>query len=203
MWVKAVTRGISKRRSRVTTRLSCVSELTSRESDTNVQMAQDLASCWAIAEKTDKGISQGVDIMTTTSASRRHLTGRCLCGAVTYQVADAFQYAMNCHCTDCRRTTGSAFKPFAGIAREHLTMTNGADSILIYGDAAGAHDVHCGRCGSLLFSVVREGAYVHVTLGTLTDAPSIRPSMHIFVASKAPWHEITDDLPQHARFPGE
>ncbi|CCE10414.1 Glutathione-dependent formaldehyde-activating GFA [Bradyrhizobium sp. STM 3843] len=141
-----------------------------------------------------------------TDAARppsRRLTGRCLCGTVCYQVADAFEYAMNCHCSDCRRATGSAFKPFAGIRREHLAIAAGADATLIYGDASAAHDVHCRRCGSLLFSVVRDGAYAHVTMGTLVDAPSIRPSMHMFVVSKAPWHDITDDLPQHARFPGE
>ncbi|MGC2082461.1 MAG: GFA family protein [Bradyrhizobium sp.] len=137
----------------------------------------------------------------SASSDVRKLTGRCLCGAVSYQVADAFEYAMNCHCTDCRRATGSAFKPFAGIRREQLAISDGADTTLIYGDVTAAHDVHCGRCGSLLFSVVRDGAYAHVTLGTLTDAPSIRPTMHIFVGSKAPWYEISDDLPQHARFP--
>jgi hypothetical protein len=143
----------------------------------------------------------------TTSASHSNdvsrLTGRCRCGTVTYQVTDAFEYAMNCHCSNCRRATGSAFKPFAGIGREHLAISDGEGATLIYGDPSGAHDVHCGRCGSLLFSVVRDNAYVHVTMGTLVDAPSIRPSMHIFVDSKAPWHDITDDMPQHARFPGE
>lgn len=59
------------------------------------------------------------------------------------------------------------------------------------------HDVHCARCGSLLYSRVREGKWVHVAMGTLVDAPTIRPTAHIFVGSKAPWHEITDDLPQH------
>jgi hypothetical protein len=43
---------------------------------------------------------------------------------------------------------------------------------------------------------VREGAYVHVAMGTLADAPTIRPTHHIFVGSKAPWVTITDDLPQ-------
>jgi len=50
--------------------------------------------------------------------------------------------------------------------------------------------------GALLFSVVRDGEYVHVAMGSLVDAPSIRPTDHIFVGSKAPWFEITDDLPQ-------
>jgi hypothetical protein len=119
-----------------------------------------------------------------------------MCGAVHYAVADAFRYAMNCHCSDCRRATGSAFKPFAGIEREKLAITQGADALMTFGDVAG-HDAHCKLCGSLLYSVVREGAFVHVTLGTLVDDPTIRPDRHIFVGSKAPWFTITDDLPQY------
>ena len=126
----------------------------------------------------------------------RILAGKCFCGAVRYEVADAFLYAMNCHCSNCRRTTGSAFKPFAGIERDKFAVTHGADGLLIYGGDK-AHDDHCAKCGSLLYSVVRDGAYVHVTMGTLVDAPTIRPSHHIFVGSKAPWFTITDDLPQY------
>lgn len=128
------------------------------------------------------------------SAPRRRLAGRCLCGAVAYVVDDAFEYALNCHCTECRRATGSAFKAFAGIARDRLALTR-EGQLLVHG-APDAGDMRCARCGSLLWSVVREGAYVHVTLGTLTDDPSIRPTAHIFAGSKAPWHEIADDLPR-------
>jgi hypothetical protein len=124
------------------------------------------------------------------------LAGKCYCGAVAYAVADEFTYALNCHCSGCRRVTGSAFKPFAGIARDKFTLTKGADGLLIYGKPSN-HDAHCKSCGSLLYSVVRGGAFVHVTLGTLVDAPSIRPTAHIFVGSKAPWFTITDDLPQY------
>jgi hypothetical protein len=128
------------------------------------------------------------------------LSGGCLCGAVRYAVADEFIYALNCHCSNCRRATGSAFKPFAGIERDKLSITQGADNLLIYGDKHASHDTHCKTCGSLLFSVVRDGAYVHLTLGTLAEPPAIRPSAHIFVGSKASWHDITDDLPQHDEF---
>ena len=124
------------------------------------------------------------------------LAGSCFCGAVQYDVADEFRYAMNCHCGNCRRTTGAAFKSVAGIETAKLRVTAGADRRLIYGDATG-HDAHCGTCGSLLYSLVREAAYVHVAMGTLRDVPSIRPSAHIFVGSKAPWFTITDDLPQY------
>ncbi|MDN4591078.1 aldehyde-activating protein [Xenophilus aerolatus] len=128
--------------------------------------------------------------------SPRTLAGRCCCGAVHYVVDDAFDYALNCHCGDCRRATGAAFKPFAGIARERLRVTQGEDAMLRHG-GEGNFDMRCARCGSLLYSVVRDGAVVHVTLGTLIDAPGLRPSAHIFVGSKAPWFTITDDLPQY------
>jgi hypothetical protein len=128
--------------------------------------------------------------------SGRSLAGECLCGAVHYVVADEFAYAANCHCSNCRRTTGSAFKPFAGIGRDKLAITNGADNLMIFGDENG-NDTHCRLCGSLLYSVVRDGAYVHVAMGTLVDDPAIRPTKHIFVGSKAPWFIITDDLPQY------
>ncbi len=71
------------------------------------------------------------------------------------------------------------------------------DNLLIVG-SAGWHDERCKLCGSLLFAVVRDGAYAHVAMGTLVDDPTIRPSAHIFVGSKAPWFTITDHLPQYA-----
>jgi hypothetical protein len=132
---------------------------------------------------------------TESNASNRVLVGKCECGTVRYRVADAFLYAANCHCSRCRAATGSAFKAFAGIEREKLEITDGRDSILVYGEEE-LNDTRCGACGSFLFSVVRDGRYVHVSMGSLVDAPSIRPTHHIFVGSKAPWFEITDDLPQ-------
>ena len=127
------------------------------------------------------------------------LRGKCLCGEIEYEVADEFVYAQNCHCSQCRRATGSAFKPFAGIERSKLRLTKGASRLTTFGEVE-THDARCSGCGSLLYSVVREGHYVHVTLGTLVDAPTIRPTAHIFVGSKALWFTITDDLPQHQEF---
>jgi hypothetical protein len=126
---------------------------------------------------------------------QRKLSGKCECGAVRYRVADEFLYASNCHCSRCRAATGSAFKPFAGIEREKLEIVEGADQLVLHGDET-LNDTRCAACGSLIFSVVRDGEYVHVAMGSLVDAPSLRPTKHIFVGSKAPWFEITDDLPQ-------
>ena len=134
-----------------------------------------------------------------TSDGTTLLTGKCRCGAVTYAVADQFAYAANCHCSGCRAATGSAFKSFARIAREKLTITRGQAQLAIFGEEE-ANDTRCAACGCFLLSVVDDGRFVHVAMGSLVDAPAIRPQEHIFVGSKAPWHEITDDLPQHEEY---
>jgi hypothetical protein len=132
-------------------------------------------------------------------AGGRILDGRCECRGVRYRVPDEFVYAANCHCSNCRASTGSAFKPFAGIESHKLEIVAGSDTLLVWGDDEGNH-TRCGICGSLLYSVVRDGAYAHVALGSLVDEPTIRPTEHIFVESKAPWFTITDDLPQNAEY---
>ncbi|MFD1251770.1 Glutathione-dependent formaldehyde-activating enzyme [Devosia equisanguinis] len=129
------------------------------------------------------------------------LRGGCLCGAVGYEVEDAFAAAFYCHCSCCRRATGSAFKPMAAIKTGRLRLTYGAELVLYYGTPPRNHDVHCGTCGSFLYSVIADNGNTHVAMGTLIDAPTVRPSFHMFVGSKAPWYEITDSLPQFEGMP--
>jgi hypothetical protein len=126
------------------------------------------------------------------------LRGRCECRAVAYEVEDAFAYALNCHCSNCRASTGSLFKPFGGIGRDKLRVTQGGDTLLVWGTEDANH-TRCGICGSLLFSVV-DADRVHIALGSLVDEPTLKPTAHIFVGSKAPWEEILDDLPQRETY---
>jgi len=139
---------------------------------------------------------RGAFMPTDRDATNRPLAGACGCGAVRYEVVDAFLYAANCHCSRCRAATGTAFKSFAGIERQKLAIICGQDTLLVVGEE-NENDTRCGACGALLFSVVRGGDFVHVAMGSLVDVPSIRPTEHIYVGSKAPWFEITDDLLQH------
>ena len=138
-------------------------------------------------------------MLTGTDESSRILTGRCECGNTRYRVQGTFLYAANCHCSNCRASTGSAFKPFAGIERDKLEVVEGAETLLVWGDDNENH-TRCGICGSLLYSVVRDGAYVHVAMGLLAEDPCIRPTEYIFVGSKAPWFEISDNLPQSEEY---
>jgi hypothetical protein len=128
------------------------------------------------------------------------LRGRCECNTVGFEVADEFVSAFNCHCSNCRAMTGSAFLPWGEIEPEHLRVTKGADSVIVIGDAEGHHSRRCGKCFSLLDWTGYEGK-IRVPYGTLIDEPTLRPTAHMFVGSKAPWHEILDGLPQHDESP--
>ncbi|NDC57563.1 MAG: GFA family protein [Alphaproteobacteria bacterium] len=134
--------------------------------------------------------------MSISIARHAHmLTGQCQCGAVRIAVPDDFNYALYCHCKGCQRSTGSAFKAFAGIEASKLQINTPEGGLASFGDE-NSWDVRCKNCGSLLYSAVNKGEAAHVTLGVLDTPPSVRPSRHIYVREKAPWFVITDGLPQ-------
>ena len=131
----------------------------------------------------------GTASRTRCAMTPRMLAGSCQCGAVRYEVEDAFVYSMNCHCS---RVGGDrlGLQAIAGIEVEKLEVIDGLDDLTIHDS-----DRRCRGCGSFLYSVVRDDAWVHVGMGSLVDEPvAIRPTHHIWVGSKAPWFEITDDL---------
>ena len=123
-------------------------------------------------------------------------SGRCLCGAVQYAIAGSFLYAGYCHCSRCRMGSGSAFSAVAGAHLEALRITEGQASISTFAKSEDSILSFCKVCGSNLFAVRPSTGMVHVRMGTLAGDPGVRPMAHVFVGSKAPWHEITDDLPQ-------
>ena len=90
--------------------------------------------------------------------------------------------------------------PWGDIEREKLTVTKGAESLLVDGDPNAAYAIRCGKCFSLLYWTSREG-YFRVPYGTLVDEPTLKPTGHMFVGSKAPWYEILDDLPRYDEYP--
>ena len=129
------------------------------------------------------------------------INGQCLCGSVQYSVRGPFEYAGYCHCRRCRLVSGSAFSAFAAARTEYVSIDKGRECVSVYERNADNFSHFCHQCGSVLYAVVRNGEYAHVQMGTLSDDPGIRPQCHIFVGSKAPWHQIADDLPQYVGLP--
>ncbi len=126
------------------------------------------------------------------------LTGSCLCGAVEFRVVDDFDYVGNCHCSECRRFTGSDYSSAGGVSADKFSLVKGEDSIRYYEKSPATTLAFCQVCGSSLFSIKSDTGRFNVRLGVLQDAPSKKPGFHISVGSKAPWLEIHDDL---VRFP--
>jgi hypothetical protein len=127
------------------------------------------------------------------------LSGSCLCGGVRFEIDGKLGPASHCHCTMCRKSHGAAFGTYAAARASEFRVVAGADLIARYVSSPGIVRTFCSRCGSRL-QWLRESKpeVVDIALGAIDGDPGVRPSFHIHVASKAPWHEISDALPQYA-----
>lgn len=125
------------------------------------------------------------------------LNGSCLCGRVRYEVAGELSDVEYCHCSQCRKSSGSAFAVNGAVSSAEFRFVVGAASVTEYESSPGVFRCFCRHCGSpLIKRMARRPETVGLRLGTLDTDPGARPERHIHVASKAPWVEIADDLPQ-------
>lgn len=129
------------------------------------------------------------------------LHGRCLCGAVRFEVTAPFQTAGYCHCEHCQHRSGTTSTLGARVAPEHFAVTEGAEHVRSYQPEGGLPKAFCERCGGHLYSGDPErGPVVGVRVGALEGDPGIRPEWHQFVASMPAWEELPDDgLPRYPR----
>jgi len=124
--------------------------------------------------------------------------GGCLCGAVRFEISGPFLRAGHCHCSRCRRHSGTSGCTQGRVLQEHFRLLSGEHQVRAYGEGSHAVKAFCTTCGSSLFGGTwPEGPEVSIRLGVMDGDPGIRPQAHTFVASKAPWDEIMDELPQH------
>lgn len=128
------------------------------------------------------------------------ILGGCLCGSVRYEIDGEFLMAGNCHCTVCRRWSGAAFSSWAFVKPEQFRWTSGENLLEAFESSPGQRRCFCRHCGSSLVAT-HDGVVGEVLLGSVDGDPGVRPAEHIFTGSKASWHEITDDNPQHAGWP--
>jgi hypothetical protein len=127
------------------------------------------------------------------------MTGACLCGDVAFEAEAPFAFMAHCHCSMCRKAGGAAFSTTLGVARDRFRWVRGVDAIRRYASSSGYARPFCARCGSAVPHAA--GDQVHVPAGGLDGDPVTRPQAHLFVGSKAPWHEIADALPRFEAYP--
>ncbi len=132
------------------------------------------------------------------------LRGSCLCGGVRYEVLGELHKPLYCHCSMCRKAHGTAFRARAGVKANEFRFLTGEELITYYESSPGNRRGFCSRCGSPILSRFDfDRGWLGLPLGALDDDPGVKPGMHVFVGSKAPWFDITDSLPQHAALPAK
>ena len=125
------------------------------------------------------------------------IAGSCLCGAVRYEVRLPFRDFVNCHCSRCRKATGSAYAANALVDPDALRWLAGEEKVRRF-DLPAARSFAtavCGDCGSPVPHATRSGSTVIVPAGSLDVDPGTAPSRHVHWSSRAAWLEWAADLP--------
>lgn len=131
------------------------------------------------------------------------IQGRCLCQQVTYVIRGHLGIFQYCHCSRCRKFTGSAFAANLLVAPQDFQWLSGEAQVGRYELAEAKHfaTAFCKQCGSSLPWLGKSGLAVVVPAGSLDDDPGIRPSQNIFCGSRAGWFIEPGTLPQHDELP--
>ncbi len=150
----------------------------------------------------DGNMSRVVD-NPTRAAQPGRVAGGCQCGDVAFDYVGTPKLMMNCHCSRCRKVKGAAHATNAFVPIEQFQWIKGQDRIKNYDHAEAARfgNAFCLQCGS---PVPRESGgtgAMNIPVGSLDDAPGVEARGHIFMGSKAPWFEVSDELPQWDEMP--
>lgn len=127
--------------------------------------------------------------------------GACLCGTIRYEVAGPASFMSHCHCSMCRKHHGSLFATFAGAPLGGFRWLAGEQAVKTFASSPNGRRPFCGLCGSVAPTLLPEIGLVICPAGNLDGDLGMKPQSHIFASSKAPWYTITDDLPQHQKYP--
>lgn len=125
-------------------------------------------------------------------------SGSCLCGRVAYEVDLPFLAFRNCHCSRCRKASGSAYATNALVAPASFRWRRGEGEVVRF-DLPQAHSfsvAFCRQCGSQLPHSTRSGQHVIIPAGTLEGDPGEAPTQHVHWSSRAAWADAPADLPK-------
>lgn len=145
--------------------------------------------------------TRATGIRSAARTSGLPVQGSCLCGAVVF-TATGPPYAMRvCHCSRCRRRSGSSYFVGLACAASTLRIFRGKHSTCTWQLPGSArYIVHfCSKCGCSIPSIIRNTAFIPA--GCLDADPGVRTRCHIYVGSRASWSETDDDLPRFQQLP--
>ncbi len=119
--------------------------------------------------------------------------GGCLCGAVRYRVTGVPTDQTHCHCTLCRKVSGSAFVTWASWPSESMDLTSG--EMAYCQSSEKARRGFCSQCGSTLTFDLLGSGMIDLAVCTLDDPNIMNPADHIWTSTKISWIHLSDGLP--------
>ena len=122
-------------------------------------------------------------------------TGRCLCGAISFEVEGELAGPDACHCSNCRRWSGHVWAS-TDVPRDRVTI-QGEDGIGWYQSSEKVRRGFCSRCGSVLFFDPPARDWIGIAMGAFDKPTGTHLAVHIFTADKGDYYEIADGVPQN------
>jgi hypothetical protein len=130
------------------------------------------------------------------------VTGRCLCGAVQFEVRGELGETRLCYCELCRRANGSVFSANVPVPIERYRLISGRECIREFESSPGAFRAFCSTCGSPVYGRTnRDPDHIRIRLGSLSRDAEAKVAAHVWVRSKPSWYPIADDLPRYDTYP--
>jgi len=154
---------------------------------------------WSIvAERVSSGLNQRI---TETTMTDNKVKGSCFCKHVSYEISDNMGVFQYCHCSRCRKVTGSAHAANLFVAPDDFKWLAGEESVIQYDPPETKYfaTAFCRHCGSNLPWLSKSGRVVIIPAGTLDDDPGIRPSQNIFCGSRPGWYAPASALPEYGQ----
>ncbi len=127
------------------------------------------------------------------------LSGSCLCGAVSYNLAGEPLFVSQCFCRDCQKATGTGHTTIVGVEASNLEVKGSPRVFTNTGETGGrVHRHFCGECGSRLFtSGDLPGDVRMVQAGTLDDPGAVSPTNAIYLKDRIHWDAVASDIAHH------
>lgn len=127
--------------------------------------------------------------------------GACLCGEVTVEISGPISSIIHCHCSLCRKSSGTAFATNGFVQTADFAVLKGAEQLSQFAFKPGRLRHFCRNCGSPVYSSNAEDpTRIRIRLGILNTDISERPLSHNFYSSKANWEDLDADLPRYNSF---
>ena len=131
------------------------------------------------------------------------LSGGCACGQVRYKVVGEPLFTHACHCSDCQRTTGSAFVIHTVMAKDDLEIQGETKATTLpTGSGAGYDPYFCTHCGTFIWCKYHFSAkgVIVIRSGTLDGTTLVKPQAHVFTRYMLPWMTLPTDVPVFEEF---